>query len=85
MLVSNKYKYWMLADVDWNENIIKKVIEEKLFVIDLSNGIVNEDKNIAEQNPEIKSSFQNKALNFFTLSSNFSKGFLHKSYPDTLN
>lgn len=84
-LVSNNYKYWMLAQVDWKNLKMIKILEEKLFLKDNSNGLVFEDENLIKKNPTIANDFQKKALDFFYQSSKFRNEKFFINYPHTVN
>ena len=84
-LISDKFKYWMFAKVNWDNLKIINILDEKLFSIDKANGIVNESINMLEAEPNIGIELKNKAIDFFNISSTYRASNPNIKYPYTVN
>jgi len=82
-MISEQYKYWMFAEVNWSNFKINRILDEKLFTVNKS-GIVNEDVNLIDSEQNISMELKNKAINFFNLSSKYRAGNKNITYPDTI-
>jgi arylsulfatase A-like enzyme len=82
--VDQNYKYWLFAEMDWEQHKMLKIIEERLYLVNSETGQVNEDQNIASDNQDIISKIKPLVLEFINKNLRFQKNHPRIKYPHNM-
>ena len=77
-MISDEIKYVMFSKINWKNYTIDSIEDERLYLIDIKTGFVNENQEVAHKNELIVKKFRILAINFLEKNLDF-----QNQYPAT--